>query len=208
MAVLRVAVPSDWIAAFTGRLAATGLDNGQSVCNTLYAAALLGESEVLSELLFGSHRKEHMLAVTEHKHQFYLARQYLLLLEQREELSGPLDMSSNTLTRWHQEFRARPFSMYSLQQDVGSYLPNSFRAGAYIPEIGSKVTYYDAKSKMVLQVDGPSHFLSDGSYDGSSAFQSRLLEACGYRVVRISYSVWNHLATKRKKAEYVQSFLK
>lgn len=45
-----------------------------------------------------------------------------------------------------------------------------------------------AGKKIIIQVDGPSHFLSDSyEYNGSTKFNTNILEKLGYMVIRIAY---------------------
>lgn len=64
---------------------------------------------------------------------------------------------------------------------------------------------------IVIEVDGRSHFVMDQigalSYDGSSRLKSRLLEAMGFRVVRIRYNEWD-LKSFKEKQTYLEDVLK
>jgi hypothetical protein len=67
--------------------------------------------------------------------------------------------------------------------------------------------------KVVVEVDGPSHFLVDhGDADchvmnGSSCLKQRLLTSSGWLVVRVPYYEWDSLQDKRAKSLYLRGIL-
>ena len=80
-----------------------------------------------------------------------------------------------------------------------------FQPSHYVGEIGSVVDFFSPALNLVLQFDGPSHFLPDGSADMSTRLQTRLLESLGYRVRRLSYKQW--IVVRRKTREEIIEFL-
>ena len=75
----------------------------------------------------------------------------------------------------------------------------------------------DASDELIIEVDGPSHFLRGSGADGRSgrtmrvngyhAFKDRLLKKQGFKVLHIPYFEWDLLAGDAKRAEYLNSSL-
>ena len=62
--------------------------------------------------------------------------------------------------------------------------------------------------KLAIEVDGPSHFLSDGkSFSGNTALRNCLLENRGWKVVNVSASVWIALNNDDKRIAYLKAKL-
>jgi very-short-patch-repair endonuclease len=57
----------------------------------------------------------------------------------------------------------------------------------WISGAATTVDFFVQKHNLIIQVDGPTHYLSDGSQNGNTRFQTRLLEKLGYRVLRLGY---------------------
>ena len=52
--------------------------------------------------------------------------------------------------------------------------------------------------KLAIEVDGPTHFLSDGkTLNGSTGLRNRLLEKRGWKVISISVTEWQQLRGKQ-----------
>ena len=70
---------------------------------------------------------------------------------------------------------------------------------------------------MIIEVDGPSHFLRGSGADGRSgstmrvngfhAFKDRLLKNQGFKVLHIPYFDWELLTGDAKRAEYLKLLL-
>ena len=73
---------------------------------------------------------------------------------------------------------------------------------------------------LIIEVDGPSHFLRGGDGDGADgksgrttrlngfhAFKDRLLEKQGFKVLHIPYFEWQSLAGDAEKEEYLRQML-
>ena len=74
--------------------------------------------------------------------------------------------------------------------------------------------------KLVIEVDGPSHFLvakelenrqpaigSDLQFNGTSKFKHRLLSRLGWTVLHVPYFQWYRLGSKEAKNAYVRELL-
>jgi very-short-patch-repair endonuclease len=72
----------------------------------------------------------------------------------------------------------------------------------WIPGAATTIDFFVQKHKLIIQVDGPTHYLSDGSQNGNTRFQTRLLEKLGYRVLRLGYRELN-----RNAQAYIQQQL-
>ena len=62
---------------------------------------------------------------------------------------------------------------------------------------------------VVIEVDGPFHFLSDGNTpSGATVFKRRLLERDGYMVCSVNVmKEWRELKTREEQIKYVKSML-
>jgi very-short-patch-repair endonuclease len=106
-------------------------------------------------------------------------------------------LDPDLLSRWIEEFKGRQEKNNIISQTEKSVMAslkkinNKFTPSTFIPEIASVVDFYDSSTKTILQFDGPSHFLSNGEVNGSTRFQTRILEESGYTVFRLSYQDWD-----------------
>ena len=62
-------------------------------------------------------------------------------------------------------------------------------------------------SRIALEVDGPHHFLQDGSRTGSTLLRDRALAAHGWRVVVVHYREWRLLEAQPQREEYLRRLL-
>ena len=60
--------------------------------------------------------------------------------------------------------------------------------------------------KIAIEVNGPYHYLSDKTLDGSSVLKYRLLEYFGWEVNIIPYFKWDKLSTT-DKTNYINDLL-
>ncbi len=167
--------------------------NSQALSNTVYA---LGQLDIIPPedwSLTINHALVHKEGAffLEQKHQLFLFSKF-------QEMSGkPSFLSEEILARWMEEFQSRATTHNQTsvsEKAVGKTLTKlrpEFEASSFIPEMVSVVDFYNAGTKNILQFDGPTHFLSDGSFNGSTAFQTRLLKHFGYCVLRLSYKDWS-----------------
>jgi len=65
-----------------------------------------------------------------------------------------------------------------------------------------------AEERVALEVDGPHHFLQNGSQDGSTQLRNRMLAAHGWRVVVVDYRLWDGLKTQSQREEYLRGRLR
>lgn len=179
--------------------------NPQEVSNVLYALALLdyvpeGKLTDLKTLVEGFSNK----LKPEAKHQIFLFHQHL----KQKHASFLTDKVLTSWTPQIEEFIINGNKVSQAEKSVCDTLKkvkSSFEQSVYIPEIASMIDFYDKNTKTIIQFDGPFHFLSDGSYDGSSVFQDRLLREFGYNVKRLSYKKWQD---SKDKQALLKSLLK
>jgi very-short-patch-repair endonuclease len=62
----------------------------------------------------------------------------------------------------------------------------------WIPGAATTIDFFVPKHNLIIQVDGPTHYLSDGSQNGNTRFQTRLLEKLDYQVLRLGYRELDH----------------
>lgn len=171
-------------------LSKSGGLNAQEVSNILYALALLdyvpeAKPIGLKTLVEGFSDQ----LKPEAKHQIFLFHQHL------KQKNVPF-LTDKILISWTSEIKEFIINGNKVSQtetsvyDTLKKIKPSFKQSVYIPKIASTVDFYDEATRTILQFDGPFHFLSDGSYDGSSAFQEKLLKGFGYKVKRLSYKTW------------------
>ena len=170
-----------------------GQFNSQELSNTVYALGQLGidvQEDWIHEIKNAILSKKDSF-LREEKHQLFLFSKF-------QEMSGkPSFLTKEILARWMEEFQSYVTThnqTSASEKAVGKGLTKlnaKFEASRFIPEIGAVVDFYNAGTRTILQFDGPTHFLSDGSPNGSTAFQTRLLKQFGYRVLRLSYKDWD-----------------
>ena len=119
---------------------------------------------------------------TAEKHQLFLANQHFSpdwrILTHNEKAAVLTAARKDEIKQSKMEVK---FSRRLLSLDP------HFESSVFIEEVASFVDLFSSEQKRVIQFDGPSHFLSNGMYDGSSQFQSRLLRKFGYNVDRVPY---------------------
>ncbi len=178
-------------------LSKSGGLNAQEISNILYALALLGHvpnQDNLDELQKLVDNIDYYKI--EAKHQIFLFLQHL----KKQKISF---LKDELLKSWVPEIKkyiTQANNVSQAEQDVCMELRKvnkNFSQSVYIPEVASIVDFYDSATKTILQFDGPFHFLSDGTYDGSSVFQERLLKEFGYKVKRLSYKAWQKSDNKK-----------
>jgi very-short-patch-repair endonuclease len=120
---------------------------------------------------------------------------------------------NNILKGWKSEIRSSlkgNDTISNSEKSLGNILADMklpFEGSVFNRDILSVVDFYAPDSKTVLQYDGPSHFLSDGSFNGSTLFQTRLLEYRGYDIARIDYKYWARKKVWEKK-KHLKALLK
>eukprot|EP01023_Acetabularia_acetabulum_P030155 TRINITY_DN28389_c0_g1_i2.p1 TRINITY_DN28389_c0_g1~~TRINITY_DN28389_c0_g1_i2.p1 ORF type:complete len:683 (-),score=43.20 TRINITY_DN28389_c0_g1_i2:457-2436(-) len=60
------------------------------------------------------------------------------------------------------------------------------------------------KYKIAVEVDGRTHFRSDGKLTGSSACRDQMLQKMGWHVLNIPYFEWENLTTQIQKFKYLK----
>ena len=74
---------------------------------------------------------------------------------------------------------------------------------------GYSVDLLIPQQRIVVEVDGPSHFVSTRtgpSPSGSTMLKHRHLKACGYHVVSVPYFEWDQL-TSNQRTKYLRKVL-
>ena len=74
---------------------------------------------------------------------------------------------------------------------------------------GYSVDLLIPSKRIVVEVDGPSHFVdtrTGPSLSGSTMLKHRHLKACGYHVVSVPYFEWYHL-TSKQQTKYLRKIL-
>ena len=148
-----------------------------------------------------------------HIHQFYLASKWF-------------DWDYTFTPNQIQAIKSYNHDLYSkFEEDVFNTLKRVFpknqplEQGVFIEEILSPVDIFVPQKKLVIQADGPYHYLlndfldgtsnfllndptklsSRGSFNGSTRFQTDLLTKNGYLIERIGYQKWFKMDVNEKK---------
>jgi hypothetical protein len=165
----------------------------QGLSNFLYGLALLRflPSEVLiKEILIKLDHERDEVHIEEMR-QRYLFFQYIASRSGKSYHAHPFFSAWMVKMKDHSIKYDRTSKGEKAIEGVLSRIDPAFRPSQFIEEIGSIVDFYDPVSKRILQFDGPYHFLSRGSYNSSTLFQTELLESFGYTVLRLSYKSWD-----------------
>jgi very-short-patch-repair endonuclease len=80
-----------------------------------------------------------------------------------------------------------------------------------LEDSGYSVDMRLAGTRVVVEVDGPHHYLQGQSgeldVDGSTQFKARILKQLGWTVLQVPYFEWNPLKTPKDQAEYLLALL-
>ena len=170
----------------------------QELSNTLYALVMLNLS---IDPAFLSHIQQlnASLLPLEGLRQLYVCNQLIQGLQ--------INLPHNTLERLTEDAKAKN-STSKLEAGTGPLIEKALEEGqtleasSWIETSATFVDFFVPEAKLVIQVDGPSHFLSNGQPNGSTALQNRLFEKTGYKVVRLHHK---ELDKKHAAAEYVKN---
>ena len=108
----------------------------------------------------------------------------------------------------------------NLQRNVASSLDRIGFAYEYehVTDEGLSIDMANVESKIVIEVEGPSHFLKSSTnaaaadmmisppkYNGSTKFKERLLRKLGWKVVHVPYYEWDrfNLAGRDQSEQYL-----
>jgi hypothetical protein len=156
--------------------------NPQDFANTLYACVVM-EWDVPDWLIQGIRTTQETFSLEEW-HQLYTASVFVDL-----SLAFPEDIVDQLI-----HFESKKVS--DLEDRAGSVIDSllaneEVRHSHWIPGAATTVDFFVQKHNLIIQVDGPTHYLSDGSQNSSTRFQTRLLEKLGYQVLRLGYKELN-----------------
>ncbi|MGB0919671.1 MAG: RAP domain-containing protein, partial [Holosporaceae bacterium] len=197
-AKLRIQPPQEWKQVFWAQSQATlSKFNPQSFSNTLYAACVLDlklpeafKSCVSLNLENDIEQDTTSLRV------MYNTRDYLkaqgINLEFKQDTLAKLQKNEDTKISCLESKTG--FALSKVLQDMCPHI--SLTEQRFIDGIASTADFFiDAcgEKGLVIQVDGPTHFLNQGTerqcVNGFTAFQTRQLQTQGYQVLRLPYDL-------------------
>ena len=104
-------------------------------------------------------------------------------------------------------YKNEDYIISNLELNVKKHLSDlniTFESSYWIKECFNRVDFYLSTKNMIVQVDGPSHFLDTGEYNMSTRIQNLILTNSGYQIFRINYKYWGIL-DEDEKTEYLRS---
>lgn len=98
-----------------------------------------------------------------------------------------------------------------LERDVESVLNSlniEFESGTFMGCIAASTDFLLTQENIVIEVDGPTHFLDDQrSLKPSDLLQDELLDRAGYKVLHVPYFKWSALKGRKEKINYMKRHL-
>jgi RAP domain-containing protein/uncharacterized protein DUF1601 len=160
--------------------------NSQNISNTLWAIAVLDH--------YDADLNHHLLSTSYSFSIIQLSQiqQYNLYFDESIKVDfTPISVDGISSSKLH-------IDISNVLHDIGIKHENEIEVLKSVV-----VDIYIPKSKNIIEVNGPSHYLSDGTLNGESKFKVRLLEKYGYNVIIIPYWEWD----KSEKICYLRNVL-
>ena len=177
----------------------------QDLANTIWALATLNSyhSELFSRI--ASLVKKHLANFNKTNirqiYYVYLVAKYIWKIDDIDDLL-PLNVIKPFFNL--QKIEVNPSK---LQKEVFQFVSQQINCqNEFITEEFLSIDIAIQESRIAIEVNGPYHYLSDKSLDGSSNSKYRLLEQLGWEVIVISYSKWDELSTT-DKTNYINDLL-
>jgi hypothetical protein len=91
-----------------------------------------------------------------------------------------------------EKFKNENNTVSQLEQDSGKFIKKllvkqNVSASHWLANAFTIVDFFIPDHKLIIQVDGPQHYCANGELNGKTAFQNRLFQHLGYRVLRLDY---------------------
>jgi hypothetical protein len=189
----------------------------QNLANTAWALAVLDDSSSAPQFLASFLSLAYQMADEMKDQESYQCLQYLLLMEDRGRVNAKIKADPRYVNlrricksaECHERISRTQSGVLQLVRRLPgcseAIYEHSTEDGLFTMDIALLL---NGGQKLAIEVDGPSHFLSDWkSFSGNTALRNCLLENRGWKVVSVSASDWFTLSGNDERIAYLKAKL-